>query len=446
MHIVAVVFNYPSNHNTSYTMRSFICIVVFLGFSAHKLSAVEFEKQIARYDNYHLYELTPTNDRHVELLKELEMASDSYVFLASPHALNDSIGVVVAPHKLAEFNSLVQTANIPNTIVQRNLQDHIDNEAKTNLRSGDVFGWTSYQRLDSIYNWLDNLAVDYPDVVSPITIGTSYEGRPIRGVRISKRSNNPGIFVEGGIHAREWISPAFVTYLINELLTSDNEMVREISESYDWYIVPSTNPDGYEYSHQSNRMWRKTRAPHGPRCYGTDANRNWDFHWGEFSTSKEPCSEIYGGSKAFSENETQSYANYLSGLKGKIQTFIGFHSYSQLILLPHGHTAEKPSNYKDLMQIGLAAADALAKRYGTKYKVGSIFTTIYPASGGSADYVYGVLGVPLSFTYELRPKGYSFGFELPADQIIPVGEETLDSVVELLRTAKKLGYNRKPSL
>lgn len=52
-----------------------------------------------------------------------------------------------------------------------------------------------------------------------------------------------------GIHAREWIAPATVTYILNELLTSTDPSVRDIAESYDWYVFPSVNPDGYEYTH-----------------------------------------------------------------------------------------------------------------------------------------------------------------------------------------------------
>lgn len=423
-------------------MRTIIAAVFVLCFGA-QLSTAASEEQVARYDNYHLYEVTPINKHQVELLRDLESKSDSYVFLGMSQQLNESIGIIVAPHKLAEFTEFMESSKMYSTIVQRNVQDHIDQEATTNLRTGDTFGWTSYHTLDSIYSWLDSLNAEYPETVSPLIIGTSFEGRPIRGVKISKRSGNPGIFVEGGIHAREWISPAFATYLINELLSSNEEVIREISETYDWYIVPSANPDGYVYSHQYNRLWRKTRTPHGPRCYGADPNRNFDFHWGEHSTSKEPCSDIYGGPMAFSENETLSYSNYIAGLNGKIQTFLGFHSYSQLILLPYGHTSEGATNHKDFMQIALAAANALEKRYGTKYKVGSTFNTIYPASGGSADYIFEILGVPLTYTYELRPKRYNWGFELPADQIIAVGEETLDSIVALLKTAKKLGYNER---
>jgi murein tripeptide amidase MpaA len=34
--------------------------------------------------------------------------------------------------------------------------------------------------------------------------------------------------------------------------------------SVDWYIIPLLNPDGYEYSHEVDRMWRKNRAPPPP--------------------------------------------------------------------------------------------------------------------------------------------------------------------------------------
>lgn len=45
--------------------------------------------------------------------------------------------------------------------------------------------WIEYQRLDVIYEFLDSLVENYPDQVTPILIGYSYEGRPIRGVKLS---------------------------------------------------------------------------------------------------------------------------------------------------------------------------------------------------------------------------------------------------------------------
>lgn len=38
------------------------------------------------------------------------------------------------------------------------------------------------------------------------------------------------------------------------------------------------------------------------------------------------------------------------------------------------------------MRIGQAAADAIARPYGTEFEVGNIVDLLYPASGGSTDW------------------------------------------------------------
>lgn len=94
-----------------------------------------------------------------------------------------------------------------------------------------------------------DLTKKYPLNVQSVIGGRSYEGRNINGVKLSFKSENKAVFIEGGIHAREWISPAVVTYILNEFLTSRNADVRNVAESYDWYFFPSINPDGFEYTH-----------------------------------------------------------------------------------------------------------------------------------------------------------------------------------------------------
>ena len=47
------------------------------------------------------------------------------------------------------------------------------------------------------------------------------------------------------------------------------------------------------------------------------------------------------------------------------------------------------------------------------------------------DWVKGNYGTRITYTYELRDTGKN-GFVLPAEQIIPCGEETLDSLVTIL--------------
>jgi hypothetical protein len=50
-----------------------------------------------------------------------------------------------------------------------------------------------------IYAWLDSLAETYPGVVTPIVGGRSYEGRQIKGVKVSYKPGNPGVILEGGL-------------------------------------------------------------------------------------------------------------------------------------------------------------------------------------------------------------------------------------------------------
>ena len=52
------------------------------------------------------------------------------------------------------------------------------------------------------------------------TIGQSHEGRDIYRLDIGYTSL-PTMVVDCGIHAREWASPAFCLYMINELINGD---------------------------------------------------------------------------------------------------------------------------------------------------------------------------------------------------------------------------------
>lgn len=99
---------------------------------------------------------------------------------------------------------------------------------------------------------MDSLAKEFPSVVELQVAGRTGQGRQIRGIKLSYGDfkNKRGIFIEGGIHAREWISPATVTYLINQLLRSDDPKVRNLAESHVWYLFPVFNPDGYHYTHE----------------------------------------------------------------------------------------------------------------------------------------------------------------------------------------------------
>ena len=56
----------------------------------------------------------------------------------------------------------------------------------------------------------------------------------------------PNVFLEAGIHAREWIAPAVATFLIRELVEDYSEHP-DYLDKLNWYFIPSANPDGYTY-------------------------------------------------------------------------------------------------------------------------------------------------------------------------------------------------------
>lgn len=75
-------------------------------------------------------------------------------------------------------------------------------------------------------------------------------GRQIRAIQLSFKPDNPAIFIEANIHAREWISSATATWFLNTLLTSDDPAIIDLKENIDWYIMPIFNVDGFIYTHE----------------------------------------------------------------------------------------------------------------------------------------------------------------------------------------------------
>ncbi|XP_076169353.1 carboxypeptidase B [Ptiloglossa arizonensis] len=291
---------------------------------------------------------------------------------------------------------------------------------------GHRMEWSSYHRLEDIHAYLDYLAETFPDVCSVVSIGNSVEGRPLKVLRISNgRQNAPALWIDGGIHAREWISPAAVTYIIDYLVENSENL------ETDYYILPVVNPDGYEYTFVRDRLWRKNRRRAiGSSCTGVDLNRNFGYRWGGMGTSKDPCREIYAGSGPFSEPETNAVKNFFEASAANFKAFLTFHSYGQFILYPWGYDKRVPPDYADLDRVGKQMAMAMKKAGGASsaYTVGNSATTLYAASGGSDDWAKAILKMKYTYTIELRDTG-KHGFVLPSRYIIPTAKEALAAVL-----------------
>ena len=304
---------------------------------------------------------------------------------------------------------------------------------------GDEFSYTAYHQLDVVNDKVVELANDYPALAEVISFGTSLEGRTQWGLRITGQggpSNKAGIFFHGGQHAREWVTVPVPLYAAEHLLGNylADPVVRDLVDNIEWFILPVMNPDGYTHTWTTYRLWRKNRRNNGDGTFGVDLNRNWGVGWGGVGASGDTGSDIYYGTGPFSEPETQAIRDFIRE-HTNIVAYIDFHNYSQLILWPWGNIADLCDDNDEFDAVGSVMASEIHDVHGETYVYGPIYSTIYPASGGSVDWAYGgniLERLILAYTIELRPESSGGGgFELPPAQILPTCEENLPAIMYL---------------
>lgn len=84
--------------------------------------------------------------------------------------------------------------------------------------------------------------------LSKYIIGNTYEGRQLVVLKISTSMvYKPAVFIMGGEEGRDWLSPAIIINFISILLQKPEEW-RMLTNLYNLYFLPFSNPDGYNYS------------------------------------------------------------------------------------------------------------------------------------------------------------------------------------------------------
>ncbi|KAM6137056.1 carboxypeptidase A2 [Pterocles gutturalis] len=385
--------------------------------------------------------------RNEEELKQLQLLESlehlELDFWISPSTPAFPVDVRIPANNVQAVKAFLESCGIEYSILIEDLQVVLDKEkqdmacSQPRDRSRSSFNYGTYNSLDSIYAELDYLASEYSSIVRKLQIGESYEKRPLYVLKFSTGgSDRPAIWLDAGIHSREWVTQASAIWIAKKIASDygQDPSVTSLLNKMDIFLLTVANPDGYVFTHTTNRMWRKTRSKNqGSLCVGVDPNRNWDAGFGGPGASNNPCSDSYHGPSANSEVEVKSIVNFIKN-HGNIQAFLTLHSYSQLLMYPYGYKCTQPADHAELDALGRAAASCIQSLYGTTFTVGSICTTIYQASGGSIDWSYDY-GIKYSFAFELRDTG-RYGFLLPANQIIPTAEETwlgLKKIMEHVR-------------
>lgn len=242
--------------------------IIFLNFAIFclALNVVTSKNLQNRYDGFKVFRVNIPNVAAVNVINN---DLKDYVDIWAEPRIGHHSDIMVSPSDLAVVESKLKQAIMEYSIMVENVQELINAEKvpankKTMVsESADhPMTWTEYHSQDDMEAYMDYLVEKFPELVSIEEIGASYEGRTMRVLRICKGGtcgNKPGMWIDGGIHSREWVSPSTVTYIMKELVEKGNEYPSQIVDQIDWYILPVLNPDGYEYSRTSDRMWRKSR-------------------------------------------------------------------------------------------------------------------------------------------------------------------------------------------
>lgn len=149
-----------------------------------------------------------------------------------------------------------------------------------------------YLKHCDVNQYLECVQLKFPKLATVTTVGFSFEGRPMKSIRISatdlrtsksrsnikqrvvncksakvksatashirqssaprctKKTNETHksiILIDGGIHAREWCTVSTALYCV-EQLTEHYDVNKHLLERFDFFIIPIVNVDGYEYS------------------------------------------------------------------------------------------------------------------------------------------------------------------------------------------------------
>jgi len=332
----------------------------------------------------------------------------------------------IPPERMGDLDA----ADIPYQIIIHDVQALIDAQNDPgNLPLGGSW-FNDYKTLDQITAQLEVLRNLQPDMATTFDAGTTIQGRTFRGIRFGGNGQDSPVFlIQGCQHAREWVSPMVTMFITEHLLSNygtDPEVTRLV-DAIEFIIVPVVNADGYLYTWTNNRMWRKNRRDNGGGSFGVDLNRNWSVGWGgNDGSSGSPDNETYRGTAPFSEPESTSMKNIVDSVGDRIGFHLDLHSYSQLVLTPWGYTTNLPPDHDAYMDLASDMHDAIQAVHGKNYIFGPAASTLYIASGIAPDYTTGTYGAA-GMTIELRDTG-EFGFLLPADQIIPNGEEIVPAI------------------
>lgn len=249
----------------------------------------------------------------------------------------------------------------------------------------------SYTTLSVDVNaWAD----DHPDIVDLTIAGQTELGKNLWVVRISDWSNDTKpdgtdkeiVYIDGGHHGNEHLGTelAFLTaeFYIEGWAAGEQEAI-DVLTNTELHILIMLNADGNDVDIRYNSN-------------GVDLNRNYDHHWNEQD-------ETQPGSGPFSEAETEANANYMNTVVPNADLYVTMHTGVWIMLHPWGYIPDQPIDWE---MYHFIRDDVHANI--SEIPIRNANQGLYPNSGTSRDYGYGIMGYP-TFTFETDDEQWLLG-------------------------------------
>ena len=208
--------------------------------------------------------------------------------------------------------------------LKRNKKGQTVTEQAAAMAAGGFQVWRSWDEPGGIRDELFDVARRNPQLVKLEVLGRTHQGRELIALKVTQGArevpdgSRPAVLYSSNQHAREWISLEVNRRLLNHFIArwrANDKAIKDLLKRTELWFVISANPDGYQYTFDVERLWRKNlRDNDGDGEIGVgdgvDPNRNFAEHWGydNEGSAPETADETYRGPSAGSEPETRAMA------------------------------------------------------------------------------------------------------------------------------------------
>jgi zinc carboxypeptidase/immune inhibitor InhA-like protein len=323
--------------------------------------------------------------------------------------------------------------------------------------------WRSWDEPGGIRDELYKVAKDNPQLVKLVVLGHTYQGREIIALKLTQGArgiadgSRPAVLHSSTQHAREWISTEvnrrLMNWYIDKWRANDKEIKNLLKNNELWFVLVA-NPDGYQYTFDHERLWRKNLRDNDgdnqiTRADGVDPNRNFPEHfgWDEEGSSSQTSSDTYRGPSPASEPETQAMISLLD--RGHFEFQINWHSFGQWLLYAEGWQTGTPTADDPIYYALSGNRDNPAI---PDFEPGLSSDVLYVTNGETTDFAHVQRGT-LAWTPELGEGDDDGGFVFPDDEVqvqaeferaLPYALDVAKSAADPDDPVSHLGLETKP--